>query len=36
MATPTLSEKGEEVMFWGFFAVLGIVLAAIGWLRWAF
>ena len=31
----TLSEKGEEVWFWGFFAALGIVLALIGWLRWA-
>jgi hypothetical protein len=35
MAT-TLSEKREEVWFWGFFAVLGVVLAAIGWLRWMF
>jgi hypothetical protein len=34
--TPTLPEKREEVLFWGFFAVLGIVLGAIGWLRWAF
>lgn len=32
----TLSEKREEVVFWAFFAVLGIVLAAVGWLRWAF
>jgi hypothetical protein len=32
----TLSEKGEEVRFWAVFAILGIVLGVIGWLRYAF
>lgn len=32
----TISEKREEVMFWAFFAALGVVLGAIGWLRWLF
>lgn len=33
MATPTLSEKREEVWFWAIFAVIGTILGAIGWLR---
>jgi hypothetical protein len=35
MAT-TISEAREQVWFWTVFAVLGVVLGAIGWLRWAF
>jgi hypothetical protein len=30
-----LSDARQAVWFWAFFAILGIVLAAIGWLRWA-
>jgi hypothetical protein len=33
---PTLSEKREAVWFWAVFAILGIVLAVVGWLRWMF
>ena len=30
----TISEARESVWFWAVFAVLGIVLGAIGWVRW--
>lgn len=32
----SLSEARESVWFWTVFAVLGVVLAAVGWWRWAF
>jgi hypothetical protein len=34
MAT-TLSDARQAVWFWTVFAVIGIILGAIGWLRWA-
>jgi hypothetical protein len=32
----TLSDARTQTRFWAVFAILGIVLAVVGWLRWAF
>jgi hypothetical protein len=34
MTTTTLSDARQNVWFWTVFALLGIVLGAIGWIRW--
>ena len=32
----TLSDAQQAVWFWTVFAMLGVVLGVIGWLRWVF